>query len=222
MPVEADVTPKPSYFLISVSTRENLALCMRYGLAGFPSGEGGAWTFCEVQTGDFVSFLYGARAYNLYRVVERQALCNAELLPPWKPLTFSESGRTYSFPFRLRLKPVRAFVEPLVRAEFSYVAENLLLRGGYRKTHFQADQTTLQSVSQMGSPFDGAAEDLPLPEHRTFTPSFTRNRDLVKTRNLPIPRTHPANGNSSPTAGPTKAQRPTQNPWASQRGRGCL
>ena len=49
---------RPSYFLVSVSTRENLELCIKHGLAGFPSGESGAWTFCEIQEGDFVSFLY--------------------------------------------------------------------------------------------------------------------------------------------------------------------
>ncbi len=172
---------KPSYFLISVSTRENLELCIRHGLAGFPSGESGAWTFCEIEKGDFVSFLYGARAHNLYRVAKREAISNAGSLPPWKPLTFKESGKTYSFPFRLYLQPVRAFIEPIVRTEFYYVAENLLLRGGYRKTHFQADQTTLQSVSEMGTLADGSVVPLPLPEYSIFTPRFTRTKELLKT-----------------------------------------
>jgi hypothetical protein len=172
---------KPSYFLISVSTRENLELCVRHGLAGFPSGESGAWTFCEIAQGDFVSFLHGARAHNLYRVSRREAISEADHLPPWKPLTFRESGKTYSFPFRLYLQPVRVLSEPIVRAEFFYVAENLLLRGGYRKTHFQADQTTLQSISQMGVRAQGSVEPLPLPEHSTFIPRFTRSRELVKT-----------------------------------------
>lgn len=152
---------------------------MRYALAGFPSGAGGAWTFCEIEVGDFVSLLYGARAHNLYHVTGREALADAEHLPPWKPLTFRESGKTYSFPFRLRLQPIRIFVESLVRAEFSYVAENLLLRGGYRRTHFQADQTTLQSVSQMGEAFTGTVDRLSLPNHRKFNPSFTRDTKLV-------------------------------------------
>jgi len=182
MPDDASpATQKPSYFLISVSTRENLDLCIKHGLAGFPSGESGAWTFCEIEEGDFVSFLYGARAHNLYRVRRREALCEAELIPPWKPLTFRETGRTYSFPFRLHLQPIRVFNELLVRAEFAYVAENLLLRGGYSKTHFQADQTTLQSVSEMGTLADGAAVALSLPEFRTFVPRFTRNKKLVRT-----------------------------------------
>ncbi len=182
MPIESrSATNKPSYFLISVSTRENLELCIKHGLAGFPSGENGAWTFCEIQQGDFVSFLYGARAHNLYKVAKREAVADAEHLPPWKPLTFKDSGRTYSFPFRLHLQPIRAFIEPIVRAEFFYVAENLLLRGGYRKTHFQADQTTLQSVSEMGTRADDSVVALPMPEYTTFTLRFTRSPELIKT-----------------------------------------
>src|SRR5271168_2238614 len=172
---------RPSYFLISVSTRENLNLCIEYGLAGFPSGENGAWTYCEIEEGDLVSFLYGARAHNLYRVTKREALRNAELLPPWKLLTFQETGKTYSFPFRLQLQPVRAFSEALVRAEFAYVAENLLLRGGYSKTHFQADQTTLQSASQMGTPEEQRPKTLAIDELNTFVPRFTRNKELLNT-----------------------------------------
>jgi len=181
MAVEAlDETRGPAYFLISVSTHENLELCIRHGLAGFLGGENGAWTFCEVADGDFISFLYGARAHNLYRVAGREALCDAEKMPPWKPLTFRETGKAYAFPFRLRLEPIREFAESLVRAEFAYVAENLLLRGGYRKTHFQADQTTLQSVSEMGSRPRASILPLSLPEHRQFTLRFTRNAKLAR------------------------------------------
>ena len=176
-----EASQNPSYFLISVSTRENLELCIKHALAGFPSGENGAWTFCEIREGDFVSFLYGARAHNLYEVSKREALRDALTLPPWEPLTFRETGRTYSFPYRLLLRPVRTFSELLVRAEFAYVAENLLLRGGYSKTHFQADQTTLQSVSEMGRLADGPGVAVPLPKYTTFTPGFTRTKALVKT-----------------------------------------
>lgn len=88
-------------------------------------------------------------------------------------MTFKESGRTYFFPFRHSLRLVREFVEPLVRSEFAYVAENLLLRAGYRKTHFQADQTTLQNVSQMGEFVSASSAPLSLPEYTHFTPLFT-------------------------------------------------
>jgi hypothetical protein len=134
----------------------------------------GVWTFEEIREGDFVSFLYGARAHNLYRVIKKEAIKDAESIPPWPPITFQQSGKTYYFPFRLYLKPIRKFEEPLVRAEFAYVAENLLLRGGYRRTHFQADQTTLQSVSQMGNLWSEYISPLKIASYETFTPHFTK------------------------------------------------
>ena len=174
---------RPAYFLVAVSNRHNLELCMRHGLAGFTNSRTGVWTFCEICEGDYVSFLYGARAHNLYQVVKREAINEAEELPPWPPLTFAESGRTYHFPFRVHLDAVRQFSEPLVRPEFAYVAENLLLRGGYRKTHFQADQTTLQNVSAMGQLWPGQLDHLRISAYSTFTPLFTRTRSEV---NVPL------------------------------------
>ena len=49
-----------AYFLISVSNRTNLDLCIKYALAGFTDSINGLWTFVEIQEGDFISFLYGA------------------------------------------------------------------------------------------------------------------------------------------------------------------
>ena len=162
------------YFLISVSNKENLDLCKKYGLAGFTNSINGLWTFSELQTGNFISFLYGARAHNLYRVEKKESIDKADNLPPWKSITFKMSGKTYYFPFRMYLKSIRKFDEPLVRNEFVYVAENLLLRGGYRKTHFQADQTTLQNVSQMGNIFTNSIQQLNIPHYSLFTPIFTK------------------------------------------------
>lgn len=89
---------KPNYFLISVSNRENLELCKKFALAGLTNSINGAWAYVEINEGDFVSFLYGARAHNLYRVKEKEAIRNAKDLPPWKPITFKPSNRTYWFP----------------------------------------------------------------------------------------------------------------------------
>ena len=72
----------PAYFLIAVSNRPNLDLCIKYGLAGFTSSNNGGWAFCDVQVGDYISFLYSARAYNLYEVREREAIADADALPP--------------------------------------------------------------------------------------------------------------------------------------------
>jgi len=170
------MTRRKSYFLIALSNRQNLDLCLKYSLAGFTNSISGAWTFAEVQEGDYISFLYGAKAHNLYAVEHKQAIKDAEAAPPWEPVTFRQSGRTYCFPFRVYLHPVRRFQESLVRAEFAYVAENLLLRGGYRKTHFQADQTTLQAVSQMGNVWNGHIGRLEWSSLLTFVPRFTARR----------------------------------------------
>lgn len=169
---------KANYFLVSLSNKENLELCKKYALAGFTNSINGVWTFSEINKGDYLSFLYGARAYNLYQVVKKEAIENAVNVGPWKSITFKISRKTYYFPFRLWLKPIRKFNEPLVRNEFSYVAENLLLRGGYRKTHFQADQTTLQNVSQMGNLYKERIEKLNL-RCSTFVPKFSRKRSEV-------------------------------------------
>lgn len=166
-----------NYFLISVSNRKNLELCMKYGMAGFTNSINGLWTYLEIDEGDYISFLYGARVSNLYKVVKKAAYRNAENLPPWPPVTFSMSGNTYYFPFRLFLKQEREFNEPMVRPEFSYVAENLLLRGGYRKTHFQADTITFYNVSEMGNPFNGELEQLKV-NTQTFEPEIVFNRKL--------------------------------------------
>jgi hypothetical protein len=112
----------------------------------------------------------------LYEVASKAAYRDADKLPPWPPLVLLPSGRTYHFPFRLNLKQVRTLEEPLVRSEFAYVAENLLLRGGYRKTHFQADQTTLQNVSEMGTASSTAPEPVPMPGTTTYVPSIVRGR----------------------------------------------
>jgi hypothetical protein len=159
----------PSYFLVSVSTRKNLELCIEHSVAGFPSSQGGAWTFCEIAQGDLISFLYGAKAHNLYRVKTKEAIRDAQALPPaWEFLKSRKPGKTYFFPYRLGLDQIRSFDESLVRAEFAYVAENLLLRGGYKKTHFQADQTTLQSVSQIGAPSQNRIATLETGSYTTF------------------------------------------------------
>src|SRR5918999_3811343 len=152
----------PNYFLVSLSNYINLELCIKHALAGFTNSSNGFWTYLEIDEGDFISFLYGAKAWNLYRVKSKVGLKEAGTLPPWPSVTFRVSGQTYYFPFRLHLEPVRVLQESLLRAEFAYVARNLLLRGGYYKTHFQADQTTLQHVSQMGSPYSGTIKALPV------------------------------------------------------------
>jgi len=166
-----------AYFLISVSNKTNLELCIKYALAGFTNSINGVWTFLELREGDFLSFLYGAKVFNLYKVEKKEAIEKAAEIGPWPSVTFRMSGRTYYFPFRIFLMPIREFTEPMVRQEFAYVAENLLLRGGYRRTHFQADQTTLQAVSQMGEPYKNSIIGFK-DNYKVFAPLFTFNRRI--------------------------------------------
>jgi len=166
------------YFFLAVSNRKNLDLCMRWLTAGVPDTINGAWAFCDIKVGDFVTFLYAAKAYRLYKVVEKFAVKNPSSVPPyWEPLVFKESGKKCYFPFRLKLSPIRDFVEPLTKEKFAYIAENLLQRGGYWKTHFQADQTTLSQVSQIEEPAAGRGESPPDPEKlEIFEPRFARTK----------------------------------------------
>jgi hypothetical protein len=163
---------RPPYFLIAVSTKENLSLCEKHALAGFTSSVHGAWTYCDIPVGSRVSFLYGAKAYNFYEVKEKFCIEGEEAAFPWGQLTF-RSRKTYNFPFRLQLKPVRNFEFGLTSEKFAYVAENLLLRGGYRKTHFQADSNDLGYASELGRPSDGQYEALTHSSPR-FQLCFTR------------------------------------------------
>lgn len=134
------------------------------------------WAFWDVSEGDYVSFLFAARARNLYRVERKIAVKNPEKNSPWPPI-FLRSGKEYYFPFRLVLSSVREFNEPLVRQEFSFVAENLLLRGGYRKTHFQADTSTLYSASQMGEKVSDEKKEMILDESLLFEPMITFEKE---------------------------------------------
>ena len=167
------------YFFAALSTRKNLEMCKKFALAGFPETWSGVWAYVDIQLGDFVSFLYGGRAYDLYKVVKKEALEKAETLPPsWEPIP-SRRGDIY-FPYRLYLKPIREFDEILARPEFLYIAENLLRRGGIRKSHFQADLTTLFNVSKMGEISCTEPEVLLPPQYTTFTPYFVRRREDAK------------------------------------------
>jgi len=164
-----------AYFFVAISTRQNLELCKKHALAGFPQTWSGLWAYVDIQLGDFISFLYGGRAYGLYKVTKKKAFKDATSLPPqWEPV-LTRKGPVY-FPFRLFLEPVRELNESLARLEFLYIAENLLRRGGIRKSHFQADQTTLCNVSRLGSLSYKKPEVLNFENHETFTPLFVGNK----------------------------------------------
>lgn len=139
-------------------------------MAGFPQTWSGLWAYVDIQVGDFLSFLYGGRAHNLYQVTKKEAIKNPENLPPpWEPIQTGK--KVIHFPYRLYLQPVREFNEILARREFLYITENLLRRGGIRKSHFQADRVTLCNVSSMGEPACFKPKDMS-ESYTTFIPKF--------------------------------------------------
>lgn len=163
-----------SYFHIAVSNRTNLDLCREHGVAGFPATENGDWAFADISVGDYVSFIFGARIFDLYRVTGKTAIENPEEVPPsWNPLEFD--SQPIRFPFRLQLNRLRDFEEPFVRQPFRYVENELFRRGGYQKTHFQADRQTLQNVSKLGE--DVPREGMSLSnEAEDVTPKWKRSQ----------------------------------------------
>jgi len=148
-------------------------------MAGFTNSKNGFWAFIDIDEGDYVSFLYGARIKNLYRVKKKVAYKNARDLPPWNPIRF-RSGQEYYFPFRLYLEPKLYLDESMVKPQMAYVAENLLLRGGYRKTHFQTDKLTLYNVSNMGEPAEAGIHKPIYHKGETFEPTIVFKKNMQK------------------------------------------
>ncbi len=116
-------------------------------MAGFPETHSGKWAYLDINKGDYVTFVHGAWAYNLYIVEEKFIEKDYKKNSPWPPI--GTGTRKLYFPYRLCLKRIGEFSEPLVRTDFAFVGESLLARGGYGRSHFQSDQLTLQNVLQM-------------------------------------------------------------------------
>ena len=167
-----------NYYLIAISNKENLELCKRELIAGFPSSKNGFWTYLEIEEGDYISFLYGAKIYGLYKVSKKITYKNDEdSKNPWETIKFN-SKKEYTFPFRLLLNQIKEFEESLVKPEFTYIAENLLLRGGYRKTHFQADTLTLNYVSRIGKKINNKYNSKWIKDN--ITPKITFKKEKAK------------------------------------------
>ncbi|WP_423792216.1 hypothetical protein ACPB8Q_05670 [Methanocaldococcus indicus] len=75
----------PNYYLIALSNKENLEICKKELMAGFPNSKNGFWAYLEINEGDYVSFLYGAKIHNLYKVSKKITYKNKEdSEKPWK------------------------------------------------------------------------------------------------------------------------------------------
>ena len=70
-----------AYFLIAVATKRNLQLYTEWKMAGFTSSVNGYWAFVDIDRGEYVSFLHGARVYGLYKVTRKIALEKSIISP---------------------------------------------------------------------------------------------------------------------------------------------
>lgn len=143
---------RPDYFFAALSFRSHLDKCRELSLAGFPTSSTGSWAFVDIAVGDRLSFIFGARAIDLFEVVGKAAVALGTADNPWAGLEKQVDPAKETYPFRLRLRRLRKFDLGIAQKEFAYIANNLMRRGGYRKSHFQADQSTLSFVATVGEP----------------------------------------------------------------------
>lgn len=145
---------KSKYFIIVLSTKRNLDLCRKNSIAGFPETDNGQWAFLDIDVGDYISFYFNGRVWDLYEVVDKiipnqwltkLARGNEELDP--EPLNDDEKWDSIKtknqfiyFPFRLKLKKIvgTSYDSNIVfKSGFERLGINLVPRVSLKKTHFQ-------------------------------------------------------------------------------------
>ena len=145
---------KPKYFIIILSSEENLYKCINNKTAGFPETTNGKWAYLDINKGDFLSFYYNGRIFHLYRVNNKFipyefrnkiAIGNEEYDPvslgnneKWKAIP-SKKGNVY-FPYRLSLELLveTDFITSIIFKEsFERFGINLVPRVSFKKSHFQ-------------------------------------------------------------------------------------
>jgi hypothetical protein len=145
---------KSKYFIVVLSNKRNLDLCRDKKIAGFPETNNGQWAFLDIDVGDYISFYYNGRIWDLYEVdskfipdqyLKKLARGDKDLDP--EPLNDGknwcsiEGGTQYIyFPFRLELKKKveTEFDSNIVfKNGFERLGINLVPRVSLKKTHFQ-------------------------------------------------------------------------------------
>jgi len=83
----------PNYFLISVSNRQNLDLCLKYSLAGFTSSINGFWTFVDIKEGDYVSVPIRCKSEKLIQSCKKGSIQRRGKTATLPSVTFKMSGK---------------------------------------------------------------------------------------------------------------------------------
>lgn len=154
---------RPKYFIVLLSTRENLEICRNHRMAGFPDTENGRWAFVDIELGDYVSFYHSYHLYDLcqvkaknipnhYRLREALGTEPRDPVPvdsstSWKAIK-TKNGYLY-FPYRLELNRLEETdFDPMVvfKRKFVHLGANLIPRGSLRKTHFQVPVENISRI----------------------------------------------------------------------------
>jgi len=143
----------PKYFIVALSDEENLNICREGCIAGFPETANGQWAYLDIYEGDYISFYFNGRIWDLYKVVEKFipnkykkniAKGNSDRDPVpvfnekrWNPVGNKE--KIY-FPFRMKLQRLKEsdFETSMVfKSGLERLGINLIPRVSIKKTHFQ-------------------------------------------------------------------------------------
>jgi hypothetical protein len=191
-PPTSEVTAKA--FVVALSTDRNLQLCRSSRTAGFPDTKPGRWAYLDVEEGDYVTFYYNGRLWDLYRVTRKyvpdyyadnEGRGDSELDPvslgsgdKWTAI-MTENGSIY-FPYRLEmdLLSTSTFNTNLVfRPGRERLGINLVPRVSLKKSHFQV------GVGDLSTAFECELKVLKRPVNfRDFSACVTRERVLKSKR----------------------------------------
>ena len=152
---------KSKYFIVVLSNQKNLDLCRQNSIAGFPETDNGQWAYLDIDIGDYISFYFNGRIWDLYEVVEKiipnrwqneLAKGNEQLDPEtltngekWDSIRTNES--CIYFPFRLKLKNLvetHYDANIVFKSGFERLGINLVPRVSLKKTHFQLSITDIK------------------------------------------------------------------------------
>lgn len=160
---------KPKYYIILLSSEENLSKCKEHTIAGFPYTDNGVWAYLDINEGDYVSFYYNGKIHNLYKVSKKfipdeyknkKKECKGkDKYDPisleknnkirWRAISKKKDEYIY-FPYRLKLLELKEGIEfrtlSIFKEEFKRFGNNILPRTGLKKSHIQLSISDIKKI----------------------------------------------------------------------------
>lgn len=145
---------KSKYFIVILSNEENLNKCLDNNIAGFPETDNGAWAYLDINEGDYLSFYYNGRIFNLYKVKEKfipekfkkERAKGSEYEDPvalpngdrWSAIKTKKDNIYFPYRFSLQLIEESDYATSLIfKQGFERLGINLVPRVSFKKSHFQ-------------------------------------------------------------------------------------